>query len=157
MSAPALETPARCGFGNASRATSSDDAARRLFAKLAPLHELGEHDSELLMRAAAGYRFIRAMQPFGSNERALMRIALADLPDTEALVVEAAASYVADLASPDEFGAWDRLCQADRSRALWFASILQRAEGTEAVFATRTMPSIASTGRREGCSHHGGS
>ena len=140
MSAPALSAPARRKLGIASQTTSSDDVVRRLFAALTPLHELGEHDSELLTRAAAGHRFIRAMQPFGSKERSLMRIALADLPATEAFVVVAASSYAADTSLQDELGAWDRLLQADRRRIMWFAAILRLAESIAAVCANRATP-----------------
>jgi hypothetical protein len=80
------------------------------------------------------------MQPFGSNERSLMRIALADLPSTEALVVEVASSYASNAAPQHELGTWDRLRHADRSRILWFAAILRLAESIEAVCAKQATP-----------------
>jgi hypothetical protein len=73
------------------------------------------------------------MHPFGENERALMRIALADLSTTEAFIVEAAANCVADLAFEDQRGAWSQLSDDDRRRVLWFAAILRLAEGVDAV------------------------
>ena len=140
MYAPALHTPSRRGHGLVRQPTASDNVARRLFAALTPLHGLSDRDSELLRRAAAGHRFVRVMQPFGSNGRSLMRVALADLPATDAFVVEAASSYATDTAFQDELGALERLGQTDRSRIEWFAAILRLAESIEVICGPRSMP-----------------
>jgi hypothetical protein len=117
----------------ATHPQSSGDTAARLFAALAPLHRLGRQDEALLARAGAGYRFIRAMHPFGDNERSLMRIALADLSFAESLVVEASANCVADLGFEEDRGSWSRLSEDDRRRVLWFSAILRLAESIDAV------------------------
>jgi hypothetical protein len=72
-------------------------------------------------------------RPFGENERALMRIALSDLPDAEAFSVEAAASYAADRVFEDDGDSWSRLGDDGRRRVLWFAAILRLAENVAAV------------------------
>jgi hypothetical protein len=133
MPAVASKTSPRAAFGLATQPDSGGDTAARLFAALAPLHRLGDRDEALLVRAGAGYRFIRAMHPFGEDERSLMRIALADLGAEESLVVEAAANCVADLVFDDEPGAWGRLSDDDRRRVLWLSAILRLAESIDAV------------------------
>jgi hypothetical protein len=132
MPAVASKTSPRAAFGLASQPDSGGDTAARLFAALAALHRLGDRDEALLVRAGAGHRFIRAMRPFGENERSLMRIALADLSADESFVVEASANCVADLVFEDERGAWSRLSSDDRRRVLWFSAILRLAEGIDA-------------------------
>jgi hypothetical protein len=131
--ATAHRTPARDSFDFSGLSTTTGDTARRLFAALARLHGLDGHDGELLGRAAAGHRFIRAMQPFDDHGLALMRIALADLQTPRARVVEASAGYAADLVLDGTRGAWQRLCRADRHRVMWFAALLRLAEGIDAV------------------------
>jgi hypothetical protein len=117
----------------ATQPDSAGDTAGRLFAALADVHLLKREDAVLLARARAGCRFIRAMHPFGDNERSLMRIALADLSVAESFVVEASANRVAELAFEDEHRAWSRLSDDDKRRVLWFTAILRLAEGMDAV------------------------
>jgi hypothetical protein len=133
MCATALETQAKRALSLVDPCTENVDSVTRLFAVLAPLHELHGRDAELLARAAAGHRFIRAWHPFGDTSRALMRNALADLPSADASVVEASAAYVADVAA--EFGqdAWSQLRHADRRRVMWFAAILRLAEDIDSM------------------------
>jgi hypothetical protein len=100
---------------------------------LARLHGLDDSDGELLGRAAAGHRFMRAMQPFGDHGLALMRIALADLHTPKARIVEASAGYAADLVLEGTRGVWQRLCHPDRRRVMWFAALLRIAEGIDSV------------------------
>jgi hypothetical protein len=131
--ATAHRTPARDSFDFAVHSAATGDTARRLFATLSRLHGLDGNDGELLGRAAAGHRFMRAMQPFGDHGLALMRIALSDLQTPKARVVEASAGYAADLVLEGTRGAWQRLCHADRRCVMWFAALLRIAEGIDAV------------------------
>jgi len=133
MPAVALKTSPRAAFGLTTQPQSCVDTAGRLFAALAPLHRLGGKDEALLARAGAGYRFIRAMHPFGDNERSLMRIALADLSVAESLVVQACANCVADLGFEEERGTWSQLSDDDQRRVLWFSAVLRLAESIDAV------------------------
>jgi hypothetical protein len=133
VSGIALKTSPEAEIGPATRPDSTGDTAGRLFAALADVHLLKREDAVLLTRVGAGCRFIRAMHPFGENERSLMRIALADLSVTELFVVEASASRVAELAFEGERRAWRRLSDDDQRRVLWFAAILRLAEGIDAV------------------------
>jgi hypothetical protein len=133
MPALALKTSPSAAFGLATQPQSFGDTAARLFAALAPLHRLDGQDEALLARAGAGYRFIRAMHPFGDSERSLMRIALADLSAAESLVVEASANCVADLGFEEERGTWSRLSEDDQRRVLWFSAVLRLAESIDAV------------------------
>jgi hypothetical protein len=131
--ANAHRTPARDSFDFSGHSAGTGHTARQLFDALAPLHGLDSHDGELLGRAAAGHRFIRAMQPFSDHGLALMRIALADLQTPRARIVEASAGYAADLAIEGTRGAWRRLRHADRHRVMWFAALLRIAEGIDGV------------------------
>lgn len=133
MSTTVATKPALVPFQSAVRSASPKDAASLLFGVLAPLHGLEDRDAALLERAIAGRRFISAMHPFGRRERALMRIALADLCDVEALVVEVSASYVTDLAPEVEKDEWTQLGDHDLRRVMWFVAILRLAERLDAV------------------------
>jgi hypothetical protein len=104
-----------------------------VFKALAGLHRLGDSDAALVARATAGYRFIRAMHPFGEHERALMRIALADLSPEESFIVEAAAKCAADLPFEGDDGEWDRASGQDRCRVVWISAILRISTSLDAV------------------------
>jgi hypothetical protein len=136
MCATALEMQAKRALSLVDPCTENVDSATRLFTVLAPLHELHGRDAELLARAAAGHRFIRAWHPFGDTSRALMRSALADLPSADASVVEASATCAADVAAEYGQDAWSRLLHADRLRVMWFAAILRLAECIDSMCST---------------------
>lgn len=93
-----------------------------LFSALASLHGLSPRDAELLERSVAGRRFILAVHPYAAAERALMRVALADLAENEAIMVEAAASFVADIPFEDD-AVWGTLGAYDRRHTIWFVAI----------------------------------
>lgn len=115
-------------FHLSSRSVSLSESAVPLFRALAPLHGLAAADVSLLERAAAATRFIAVMHPFGLGERELMRIALADLGEQESCVIEAAATYAADLAFEDGHLVWDRIDAQGRQRVMWMVAILRVSE-----------------------------
>lgn len=98
-----------------------------LFAALAGLHNLTANDAELLHRAAAGARLIRSMGTYSQLERDLFRIALAELDESDAYVVEAAACCTVDIAISRSRRTW-RAGAALQRRALWLAAVLRLAE-----------------------------
>ena len=125
-------------FRPTAHSASLADVVARLFTSLAVLHRLPESDAALIERAAAGLRFIRATRPDSEAEQVLLRIALSDLDEESAFVVEASSSYAADRVLPDDCGAWDRLDRDGRVRILWFAAILRFSECIDAVCGGRT-------------------
>ena len=133
MCAAALKTQSKRTLSLVAPRTESTDSAMRLFTALAPLHELHGRDAQLLARAAAGHRFIRAWQPFADAGRTLMRSALADLPSTDASVVGAAATIAADVSAGDGQDAWGQLGHVDQRRVMWFAAILRLADGIDSL------------------------
>lgn len=107
----------------ASPSQATTESADLVFAALGGLHGLTDNDADLLRRAAAGLRFIQSVGAYSAVEHDLFLIALAELPDADALVVEAAACYAADVfvaASPE----WRR-DRSEQRRALWFAAVLR--------------------------------
>jgi len=114
------------------RPLASGETSAVLFAALAPLHGLSQRDAQLLERSVAGRRFILAMHPFATAERAVMRVALADLAEHEAIVVEATASFVADVPYEDDV-AWSNLNADDQRRTMWFVAIQRLAESLDDV------------------------
>lgn len=118
--------------GSMYRPMSHDETSAVLFNAFTPLHGLSARDANLLERSVAGRRFILAMHPFASAERALMRVALADLAENEAIMVEAAASFVADIPFEDD-SAWNLLDAHDRRRTIWYVAIQRLAEGLDDV------------------------
>jgi hypothetical protein len=113
-----------------------NQTAERTFWALTGLHGLRERDVALVTRATAGYRFIRAMHPFGAHERALMRIAIADLTPADSFIVEAAATCAADLPFEGDDGEWDRASGQDRCRAVWISAILRLSTSLDAVHSS---------------------
>lgn len=120
-------------FSLSSRSVSRSESARPLFTALAPLHRLSGRESVLLERAAAGTRFIAATRPFGVSERELMRLALTDLDQEAACVVEAAATYAADVTFEDGHLVWERIGTEGRRSVMWIVAILRVAEGLDRV------------------------
>jgi hypothetical protein len=119
-------------LGPATSATASDPAgltpvmARRLFDALGALHNCREYDFELITRAWAGLRLIRTAGAYTGVEHTLFRLALADLGESDAWVVENAACYASDYAV-GPLG-WREADRELTRRALWFAAILRLAE-----------------------------
>jgi hypothetical protein len=119
--------------------------ALHLFRALGALHQLADHDADLLWRATAGLRFIRSTSTFTASDDALFRIALADLDDCDALVVETAARYAADLVPAPRHSFGGGGGGAER-RAMWLTAILRLADaacpagsaGANGVYATWT-------------------
>lgn len=104
------------------------EAASALFDRLGPLHCLRLGDRELLVRSAVGLRFIRAMGSYSALEHELFGIALSELADTDAFVVEAAACLAADHPPVGSHGPWSVLGTRDRRRVLWIAAMLRLAD-----------------------------
>jgi hypothetical protein len=111
-------------FASPSQATA--DSADLIFTALGGLHGLTDNDADLLRRAAAGLRFIQSVGAYSAAEHDLFLIALAELPDADALVVEAAACYAADVFVAAN-SQWRRDASEHR-RALWFAAVLRLAD-----------------------------
>jgi hypothetical protein len=103
------------------------DTASLIFSALAGLHNLTANDAELLHRAAAGARFIQTLGTYSRLERDLFRIALAELSESDAYVVEAAACCAVDIAISRNPQAWRADADLQR-RALWLAAVLRLAE-----------------------------
>ena len=113
-----------------SPSQSTAMTALYLFDALGALHALGVDDAELLRRAASGLRFIRSTSTFTEADDALFQVALADLSDRDAFVVETAARYAADLVP--NFSGIRAGTAPSRSRdraALWLAAMLRLADG----------------------------
>ncbi len=114
------------------RPVGDGETSAVLFSVLSSLHGLSQRDAELLERSVAGRRFILAVHPYATAERALMRVALADLAENEAVMVEAAASFVADIPFEDD-AAWNVLGAYDRRRTIWYVAIQRLAEALDDV------------------------
>lgn len=139
--------PTLAANGTAAPPQAGCATALLLFDALGALHGLGDDDAELLRRAASGLRFIRSTDVFTDADDALFHVALADLSDRDAFIVETAARYAADLV-PDFSGT--RIgANPGRGReraALWLAGILRLADGlcpigsrgAQSVYATWT-------------------
>ena len=120
--------------------------ALHLFLALGALHQLADHDADLLRRSAAGLRFIRSTSSFTASDDTLFRNALADLSDRDALVVESASRYAADIAPASHRRNIGRQHRDAERRALWLAGILRLADalcpsgsfGAHGVYATWT-------------------
>lgn len=100
-----------------------------LFDRLGPLHCMRVSDRELLVRSATGLRFIRAMGAYSTFEHDLFGVALAELHQADACVVEATSCFAADRGLPDPNGLWSALGVEDHRRVLWFAAMLRLADG----------------------------
>jgi hypothetical protein len=109
-----------------TRATAT--TANLIFSALGPLHGLGEREADLLDRAAAGLRFIQSTKDYTTIERKLFRIAIAELDESDAILVEAVACFAADLATFGCRDAWHLLGAHGDRRALWLAAILRLSE-----------------------------
>jgi hypothetical protein len=114
--------------GAAAPSQSTAMTALHLFDALGALHTLRVDDAELLRRAASGLRFIRSTSVFTEADDALFQVALADLSDRDAFVVETAARYAADLVPNFSGTRADPGRGRDRA-ALWLAAILRLADG----------------------------
>jgi hypothetical protein len=100
-------------------------AADLLFSALKGVHGLANSDAELLARAEAGLRLIQSTARFSAIEHHLFSAALADVDDGDRYVVEAAASYAADLAGAASAVAGRRIGIAEKRRALWLGALLR--------------------------------
>ena len=133
MSTQLTTTTGLVTFRPTARSASLVETVRRLFDALTPLHGLNDRDAALVERAATALRFIRVTYHHNNNERTMLRTALVDLTDTDALVVQTSASFAADCAFIDEWDAWESLAPDERLRVLWFAGTLRLAESLDAV------------------------
>ena len=139
---PTLVSPCTAAPSRATCAT-----ALHMFGALGALHALDDDDAELLHRAASGLRFIRSTSVFTDADDALFQVALVDLSDRDAFIVETAARYAADLVPNfSRSGSSARPDLSDDRSALWLAGILRLAEavcpagsdGARGVYATWT-------------------
>ena len=112
------------------------DAAALLFDRLGPLHGLALHDRELLRRAAVGVTFIRTTGSYSTLEHELFGLALGDLRDHDARVVEAVSCLAADCVAL-HVGAERAASASEYRRELWLAAMLRFAE---ALFGQRRAP-----------------
>lgn len=133
-------TTSRFADPSPTPATSTSSAAARtatmLFLALRGLHGLPETDVDLLQRAAAGLRFLRSSRTKSSIDNRLFRIALAELGETEAFVVEAATWYASDCITAIDHAAWKRNSLLAQREVLWFSAILRLADALSGRRAT---------------------
>jgi hypothetical protein len=126
-----LATTSRFADPSLSSALTSSAAsavvrtATMLFLALDGLHGLPETDIDLLQRAAAGLRFLRSSRTHSPAEHSLLRVALSELRETDAFVVEAAAWYASDRITAVDQGLWKRIGPLAQRRVLWFSAILR--------------------------------
>lgn len=116
--------------------SAASRAATMLFLALQGLHGLPEPDVDLLQRAAAGLRFLRSSRTHSPAEHSLFRIALAELQETDAFVVEAATWYASDCINAIDHAAWKRNGLLAQRQVLWFSAILRLADALSGHGAT---------------------
>jgi hypothetical protein len=119
-----------------STSSATARTATMLFLALRGLHGLPETDIDLLQRAAAGLRFLRSSRTHSPAEHSLFRIALAELHETDAFVVEAATWYASDCIIAIDHVAWKRSGLLAQRQVLWFSAILRLADALSGRRAT---------------------
>jgi len=100
------------------------DMAALLFDRLGQLHGLSLHDRELLHRAAVGVTFIRTTGSYSTLEHELFGLALSDLPEVDARMIEAVSCLAADRVALQS-GSARGASASERRRELWLAAILR--------------------------------
>jgi hypothetical protein len=136
-----LATTSRFADPSPTPATSTSSATARtatmLFLALRGLHGLPETDVDLLQRTTAGLRFLRSSRTKSSVDDRLFRIALAELAETDAFVVEAAAWYASDRIAAIDHETWKRSGLSAQGRVLWFSAVLRLADALGGCGAAR--------------------
>jgi len=100
------------------------DMAALLFDRFGQLHGLALHDRELLRRAAVGVTFIRTTGSYSTLEHELFGLALNDLRDVDARMVEAVSCLAADRVAL-QAGSARAVSASEHRRELWLAAMLR--------------------------------
>jgi hypothetical protein len=129
--------PSLSSASTSSAASAVVRTATMLFHALQRLHGLPQTDVDLLQRAAAGLCFLRSSQTHSPAEHSLFRIALAELAETDAFVVEAAAWYASDRITAIDHETWKRSGLSAQGRVLWFSAVLRLADALGGYGAAR--------------------